>query len=147
MKVTQPRGLRDMEHVYYPPKEGRVIRTFWDPRKGHYVMPGTDHSFCGLGVCPPEDETFLIDSGWDEVAYFVYDDREPNTRCKPCADGWTQWQANRRPTRSLPQDSPVTAQEWAQKVGPEAMLEKRKTQMILNRFAQAGLTVTLEEQI
>lgn len=138
MRVTRPRNLAQLEPAYAPLKEGVRYRTSWDPRKGHYVMPGTDHSFCGIGLCPPEDPDFGINSGWDEVWYFVEDDRDPKTLCKYCSDKWSAWQTHRRQTRQLPTDSPISQQEWAEygerKMKPLNALEERKWQMLLARL-------------
>lgn len=136
LRVQRPRGLATLEHVTYPPRQGERIRTSWDPRKGHYVMPGTDHSFCGLGLCPPEDEDFGINTGWDEVWYFVYDDRDVKTLCKQCSDKWSDWRTVHRDRRALPQNSPISQREWA-RIGEERMrplnaLEERRWQMLIS---------------
>lgn len=142
LKVVRPRNLATLEPVYAPIRAGERVRTFWNPQKGHYVLPGTDHSFCGLGLCPPEDPDYLIHSGWDEVAYFVYDDRDPKTLCKQCSDGYAAWRLSQSgPVRSLPTESPVSADEWARMLGPKAELEKRKLSMVINRFEEAGIHI------
>ena len=127
-----------MPQAYMPLREGIRYRTSWNPNKGHYVVPGADHSFCGLGLCPPEDPDFGPNSGWDQVWYFVEDDRDSKTLCKACLDGWSAWRTHRRPTRQLPTDSPVTADEWAEigerKMRPLNQLEERKWQQLLSRL-------------
>lgn len=138
LPVLRPRNLAQLVPAYMPLKPRVWYRTSWDPRKGHLAYPNSDYSWCGLGLCPPEDPDFGINTGWDEVWWFVEDDRASSTHCKPCLDADDKWRAARRDTRSLPTDSPVTKDEWA-KLGEEKMkplnaLEERKWQMLLARL-------------
>lgn len=123
-----------MEHAYQPLKPGVKYRTFWNPSKGHFVQPGTDYSFCGLGLCPPEDPDFLIESGWDQVAWFVVDERDGNM-CKACSSGHLAWLAAQRAKGgALPTSSPVSAAEWEKRMKPLSLLEQRKWSRLVGMF-------------
>lgn len=80
--MAKPRGAVD---ATFPLQQGTWYRTFWNPSKGHLAVAGTDHSYCGLGLCTPEDIAWWIDSGWDEIGWFVIDTRVDNTRCRECS--------------------------------------------------------------
>lgn len=130
LKVVRPRNLATLTPAFMPLKPGVKYRTWSSPSKGHFVYPGSDHSFCGFGLCPPEDPDFGAESGWDEVWWFVEDDR-PDSMCKQCSDKYGVWQ---RSKRELPQTSPIPAEEWAKNHAPLAALEQRKWQRLVDMF-------------
>lgn len=138
LRVEQPKGARD---AFMPLDPDKRYRTFWNPKQAHYCVPDTDYSFCGLGLAPPEDPDFLINSGWDEVAWFIEAGVDDKT-CKLCSDKRSKWRVP--PTRSLPTDSPVTAGEWAATLGPKAELERRKWARLIH-MVEAELDVEVVE--
>lgn len=123
--VGQPRGTTEAP---YPLRTGVRYRVSLNPTHGHLLMPGEDYSYCGLTLAP--DETWLIESGYEEWFWIVEDERESGSWCKPCSKWKTYWMNSAFGEQKLT-PSPISQDEWAATVGAEA----KRNSTALDRMA------------
>ena len=140
--LGQPRGSTMAK---FPLRTGVRYRVSMNPDKGHYLMPGEYHSYCGLTLAPEEE--WLVHSGYDAYYWIVVDDRQTNATCRDCLR-WRQKLAYSESSTTLPTDSPIPAQEWEATVGVEEQKRASKLDSMAATIASwigSGATVVGKE--
>ena len=128
--VGQPRGS---SLAPFPLASGVRYRVSHSPGKSHLLTPGQDYAYCGLTLAL--EETWLIDSGYDEFYWIVEDDRDAKNWCKPCSTWQQRWHGSAQ-SDSLKVDSPVTVLEWEATVGKETKIAKARLDMMAATVAR-----------
>lgn len=127
----RPRGSADAS---FPLATGQRYLVTMDGGKKSHLLRADDTAWCGLTLAPADG--WLIESGYDAWYWCVYDDDMSGKRwCKECskwkAKGDLNW-----PERQLPQDSPVTPEEWACRLGPQLQAEASKLETMATVITQ-----------
>lgn len=122
--MGRPRGS---EEATFPLVTGVRYRVSMNPGKSHLLMPGTDHSYCGLTLALDHED--LMTSGYEDWYWIVEDNRDSQNWCKPCSSWQSKWRVSANAT--LPEDSPVSSQQWEQTVGAAT----RRQSAALDRMA------------
>ena len=107
-------------------------RVSHNPGKAHLLMPGTDHSYCGLTLAL--NETWLIETGYDEYYWIVEEARGSGNWCKPCSTWQTKWRGSAL-LQEFQVESPIGADEWTATVGVETARRKQKLDMMAETVA------------
>lgn len=108
-----PQGLpRGQEQAEYPLSRGVRYRVSMNPTKGHLLMSGTDHAYCGLTLAP--DDEWLVNSGYDVFFWIVEDVRTAKgVACGDCTRWRDRWTRSVYADRGRPNTPKVSVEEWA----------------------------------
>ena len=127
--MGQPRGtiLAD-----YPLRTSVHYRVSHSPTKSHLLMPGTDHAYCGVTLAL--DETWLVETGYDEYSWIVEESRDTKNACGPCSTWQKKWRGSAQ-SQPFKTPSPIGAAEWTATVGAETVKRKQKLDMMAETVA------------
>ena len=117
--MGQPRGTTLAD---YPLRTSVHYRVSHSPTKSHLLMPGTDHAYCGVTLAL--DETWLVETGYDEYSWIVEESRDTKNACGPCSTWQTKWRGSAQQDFSV--KSPIAKDEWTATVGQDTVRRKAK---------------------
>ena len=115
LKPRRKPAPRYAEDPTYPLSRGVFYRSSLQPDNSHLYDPSDGSALCGSPLLV--DVTLYIDDGYAEAMgdpWLVVDLRKDTNRCKDCIR-----RADHRPDYwpELPQDSPISAEEWGRELG------------------------------
>lgn len=115
-----------------------------NPNKGHLLMPGTDHAYCGLTLAPEDD--YLINSGYDAYYWVIEENRKGKVDCGDCTRWRDRWTRSAYADRGRPTErrSHLTEEQWADM--DEAIIAKWKQFEMKARWVADQLGATIIEE-